>query len=191
MAVIPLDNHTPNPPNLPPVAPPNPQDKEKQAQYALERAWSWFNLSAKQRMDAVNYYIIGAAFTWAAISQLETRDGDKNQSLAFLCALVGLLFTIVFWGIERRTHRFVTDARKAVNDLEDEVKKLNPYYRPMKDDPKAKVTYGVAFKLLYAASAALYFATVMFLVSDAKPELSIYLRGLVGGMLIAFGLGWL
>lgn len=76
-----------------------PNDSVDVLEEAVDHAWDWFSLHATHRMQAVNFFLIAAAFLFAAyVSAIRYSEAP----IAFVIACVGLLFTACFLALEFR-----------------------------------------------------------------------------------------
>lgn len=80
----------------------------------LTHAWSWFELHARQRLQAVNFFLIAVAFLISAyVASLRVSD-----AFALIAAIVGLGVSACFYVIEIRTRELVKIGESAMGELE-------------------------------------------------------------------------
>lgn len=96
-------------------SPPNPsRDELDLLKVALDHARAWMTLHADQRLRALNFWLIGTAFlTTAFVTTLPT-----DPALATAVAAMGVLVSITFQRLERRTRDLVRRAEEALAPAE-------------------------------------------------------------------------
>lgn len=104
---------TPDAP-IPPEITPHPNDGDL-IKLGLEHARAWMILHADQRLRALNFWLLSAAFLTTAYV---TTIVEAPVSAAVV-ALVGLLTTLAFERMEQRTHELVHRAEEALRPLEE------------------------------------------------------------------------
>lgn len=94
--------------------PPTPSsDDEKRA---LDHAWAWFSLHAAQRMQCINYFLVAVALLVAAYG---TAIKEERHAIAFVIALLGVLFSASFNRLETRTKDLVKLGEEALKPLQE------------------------------------------------------------------------
>ena len=86
------------------------EQKRVRDQAALEHAWQWFPLHARQRMQCVNFFLVAVAFLAAAFV---TALKDKHYAVAMGVGLLGAWLSWWFHRLDLRTKELV-EAGQAV-----------------------------------------------------------------------------
>lgn len=81
-----------------------PDGKTEPHEAAIDHAWEWFSLHAEQRMQAVNFYLIAAAFiSNAFVNALK----DTNFVVAAGVGIMGAFIAFIFLMLEQRVRSLV------------------------------------------------------------------------------------
>jgi hypothetical protein len=121
---------------------------------AMKHAWDWFALHATQRMQSVNYFLVAAAFLFAAFT---TVSKDDKHALALGISVLGACLSYVFYRLERRVRSLIHAAEHAIEPLEKElatvtqIPALEIVSRVRTPMPGTWV-YSKVFRWLYASS---------------------------------------
>lgn len=135
----------------------------------LDHGWRWFSLHADQRMRAMNFFLVAAAFLTA--SYVRAIDSERHVIAAFV-AVLGVVATGVFWTIESRTRQLVHVGEAAMQVVESrlaETTGIEAAQLTSIADERARSgqTYSTAFRVIYAAFAISAVAAAVFAVCDA------------------------
>ena len=77
---------------------------------ALDHAWRWFELHARQRLQLVNFFLLSAAFLSSGYA---VTLADYPRVSAVL-ALIGLAMAVFFWLVERRVRALLKAGERAM-----------------------------------------------------------------------------
>jgi hypothetical protein len=88
---------------------------DKFFEIAVNRAQSWYNLLAEQRMRLMNFYVVILA---ASAALAGSMNGGLVSPLALLSGLGLTVISIVFKLLDRRTSEMIKVAEKALSILE-------------------------------------------------------------------------
>ena len=93
----------------------SPDDQTKPHEAALDHAWEWFSLHAGQRMQAVNFYLVAAAFlSNAYVNALK----DTNFVVAAGVGILGAFIAFIFFMLEQRVRTLVRAGETALKSGE-------------------------------------------------------------------------
>lgn len=121
----------------------------------LDNGSRWFSLHADQRMRAMNFFLVAAAFLTAGY--VGAIGGERHLIAAFV-AVLGLVATGVFWAIESRTRQLVHVGEAAMQAVENRLVETTGIeaarLTAIADDrTRSGRTYSTAFRVIYAAFA--------------------------------------
>ncbi|HEY0166624.1 MAG TPA: hypothetical protein VGB75_06230 [Jatrophihabitans sp.] len=78
---------------------------------ALNHVWSWFSQHANQRMQALNHYLVAAAFLTAGYASAAVAD---RWPLAGVVSATGVIVSLAFNRLDARTRELVQAAEPAL-----------------------------------------------------------------------------
>src|SRR5690349_8054867 len=82
---------------------------------ALDHTWSWFNLHATQRLQAVHFFILATAFlSTGYVAALNYQLNAVSLGIASL----GLLVSYIFYRVERRISYLLKVAERALKPMQ-------------------------------------------------------------------------
>lgn len=121
----------------------------------LDHGWRWFSLHADQRMRAMNFFLVAAAFL--TVSYVGAIDSERHIVAASV-AVLGFVATGAFWAIESRTRQLVHVGEAAMNAVEGRLAETTgleaAHLTAIADDrARSGLTYSTAFRAIYAAFA--------------------------------------
>lgn len=122
--------------------------------HALDHAWEWFSLHAKQRMDLINFFLVATAFLAAGYaSGLQAKVPIVS---AAVCVL-GVVITICFQRVEQRTRELIRLGEAALHEIEAMMAEqlgLTCITLVQRADKKSNrfTSYGVALRVLHVAT---------------------------------------
>ena len=118
---------------------------------ALDHAWRWFELHARQRLQLVNFFLLSEAFLGSAYA-LALDAGRPIVSCAF--ALIGALTPIYFCLIEQRVRALLKAGEQAMEPFEEALASSTGTraIRLVKgvEQPEARVKYSTAIRFIHA-----------------------------------------
>jgi len=82
---------------------------------ALEHAWNWFSLHARQRMDGVNFFIIASALL---VSAFGTAVTSRMDVVAMGIGLLGSWVSLWFNRLDRRSSELVKAGEASMRVLQ-------------------------------------------------------------------------
>jgi hypothetical protein len=82
---------------------------------ALTHTWSWFSQHANQRMQAVNFYLVAAAFLTAAYG---TTAAAERWPAAAVIGAAGVVVSLAFNQLDARTRELVRAAEPALSRMQ-------------------------------------------------------------------------
>jgi len=82
---------------------------------ALDHAWDWFALHARQRMQCVNFFLVAIAFLATAYATALTRE---LAGLAIGISLLGAWISFWFHRLDQRTRELVEAGQNALKPLQ-------------------------------------------------------------------------
>ena len=91
-------------------------EERRTEQQSLDHAWAWFSLHAGQRLQMLYFWLISVAFL---VSAYAASLGMTRPGLPFAIALSGMIISICFHRLERRTRNLVRYAEDALSELQD------------------------------------------------------------------------
>src|SRR5438552_14800921 len=77
--------------------------------YALDHSWKWFELHARQRLQAVNFFLIATAFLVKAYV-----DTIPHPFMGAAIALIGIIISACFYLFEIRIRQLVKAGENAL-----------------------------------------------------------------------------
>ena len=93
-----------------------PEDRAQEInRVALDHAWDWFALHARQRMQCVNFFLVAVAFLATAYGTALTKD---LHGLAVGICVLGVLISHCFHRLDQRTRDLVEAGREAIKPLQ-------------------------------------------------------------------------
>lgn len=120
---------------------------------AERQAWNWFQMHGAQRMQLVNFFLVGGAFLTAGVgAALEAR----LPWIALAVSLAGAAVSIYFWLLEVRTKALVKLGEEALMKLEERLADRTGF--PEIELKQAQLrrrrfrTYGQVIPCLYASA---------------------------------------
>jgi hypothetical protein len=133
---------------------------------ALEHAWEWFSLHARQRMQSVYYFIVAIAFLFGAFTQASNAD---NHTLALAVSLLGGCVSYIFYRLEMRVRSLIHAAENALEPLENDLAKLThvPSIKVVslvRSPQRGSWPYSKVFRLLYASAGTAFALAVLYSV---------------------------
>ncbi|MFA9432834.1 hypothetical protein [Egicoccus sp. AB-alg2] len=135
----------------------------------FDHGWRWFSLHADQRMRAMNFFLVAAAFL--TVSYIGALD-DERHVVAALVAVLGLVATGAFWTLESRTRQLVHVGEAAMKAVEGRLAETTgleaAHLTAIADDrAPAGLTYSTAFRAIYAAFTVGALTAAVFAVCGA------------------------
>jgi len=132
----------------------------------LRHAWDWFSLHASQRMQSVNYFLVAAAFLFAAFTSVSK---DDKHALAIGVALLGVWLSYVFYRLERRVRSLLHAAEDAIAPLETELAAVTKIpalelVSRVKAPTAGTWVYSRVFRWLYASAGMAFALGVIYSV---------------------------
>jgi hypothetical protein len=123
-------------------------------------AWNWFALHSAQRMQMVNFWLVGVAFLGTAFVQAMT---SKLPVVATAVAVAGAVCSIAFLLLDLRTRDLVQVAERALRTMENEQAATLPAFPQLVrqadvDRPTRLSSYRVVIEGLQATVAVLFLA---------------------------------
>ena len=88
---------------------------EGSSREALDHAWRWFELHARQRLQLVNFFLLSGAFLTSAYA-VALDAGYPEVSVAV--ALIGALTAVYFWLIGERVRLLLKAGECAMKQFE-------------------------------------------------------------------------
>lgn len=79
-------------------------------------AWNWFALHSGQRLQLVNFWLVSVAFLAAAFVQARS---NHLVAVALGVSVTGVIASLAFMRLDRRTRQLVQVAEKALLAIED------------------------------------------------------------------------
>ena len=99
------------------------EDRERDLnRVALDHAWDWFALHARQRMQCVNFFFVAVAFLATAYGTALTKD--LHELATGICVL-GVLISYWFHRLDQRTRDLVDAGRDALKPLQQRLAVMN------------------------------------------------------------------
>jgi hypothetical protein len=123
---------------------------------ALDYAWKWFDLHAKQRQTNIQFSIALLSAILAASGYLLVA---KSALLPMVASIFGFLASIVFYGIDARNSFLVKLAEKNLKDFEENYKKFGRKIEIVGAADNEKyfmIKYSLAAKLIYFGYAVIF-----------------------------------
>jgi len=125
---------------------------------ALEHAWEWFSLHARQRMQSLYYFLIAAAFLFGALTHASNTD---NPTLALGVSLLGGGISFIFYRLENRVRSLLHLAEDALKPLENELAELTHVSHIELVSRAGSVlpgswVYSKIFRFLYASTGTVF-----------------------------------
>lgn len=154
---------------------PNLKEDREQLKLALDHAWAWFTIHATQRLQAVNYFLIAAAFLFAAFVAAAKEPG--LQFLAGFIALLGVIVSLLFYKIERRIRSLIHASEAALKPLQRRLADLTTIEQltlaeKVEEPSKDGWAYSRVFKYLYSSAGGVFaiaFIYSIIRVVDPQP----------------------
>lgn len=148
----------------------------KAQEVALEHAWEWFSLHARQRMQSLYYFLIAAAFLFGALTH---ASNTNNTALALGVSLLGGAISYIFFRLENRVRNLLHRSEDVLKPLEDELAKKTRL-------PEIKIVsradsvlpgswaYSKVFRFLYAATGIAFGLFSLYFIWNLASEVPIY-----------------
>jgi hypothetical protein len=96
----------------------SPPDNTEPHEAAIDHAWQWFSVHAGQRMQAVNFYLIAAAFLSNAYV---TALKDTNFLVAAGVGILGAFLAFIFFMLEQRVRNLIRAGETALKSGEEQL----------------------------------------------------------------------
>lgn|GEM_PF-2319952 len=160
---------------------------------ALEHAWEWFSLHARQRMQSLYYFLIAAAFLFGAFTHASNTD---NPTLALGVSLLGGGISYIFYRLENRVRSLLHLAEDALKPLEHELAELTHVSYIEVVSRAGSVlpgswAYSKVFRFLYASTGTAFVLGILYSVWRLASKVPVFAPTfyLAMQLLIGFFLG--
>ena len=160
---------------------------------ALEHAWEWFSLHARQRMQSLYYFLIAAAFLFGALTHASNTD---NPTLALVVSLLGAGISFIFYRLENRVQSLLRLAEDALKPLENELAELThvshiEVVSRAESVLRGSWAYSKVFRFLYASTGTVFFLASLYSVWRLASKVPVFAPAfyLAMQLLIGFFLG--
>jgi len=130
----------------------------------LDHAWSWFSLHAGQRLQMVNYFFVASAFITAGYAN--TLSGHRHVLAGFI-GIAGVVISLAFERLERRTRELVRIAEPALTQIEARLSEITKItclnFVERIELPAEKATsYGFVIRVLTCVAALAFTAASLY-----------------------------
>lgn len=131
---------------------------------ALKYSWDWFSLHATQRLQAVNFFVVGISFVTTAYV---TASSKQFHILAVMICLMGAGIGYVFYKLEERVRELIQHGEKALEKCEDNLANstglVETRISKLAKEPKSGIwPYSLTFKRLYLGASIFFIAAAIY-----------------------------
>jgi hypothetical protein len=133
---------------------------------ALDHAWDWFELHAKQRMDLINYFLVATAFLAAGYAG-GIQAGAPVVSAGV--SVLGVIIAICFQRIEQRTRELIRLGEAALRQIESAMASETGMSQIMfvqsADQKTSRFTsYAVALRILHISTLSFFVGAFLYAI---------------------------
>ena len=124
---------------------------EGSSREALDHAWRWFELHARQRLQLVNFFLLSEAFLTSAFA-VALDAGYPEVSVAV--ALIGAVTAVYFWLIGERVRALLKAGERAMAPFEEKLASSTGTDQirlvAIVERPETRVKYSTAIRFIHA-----------------------------------------
>lgn len=135
-----------------------------------EQAWQYFTLHAGQRMSIFNFYITISIAIVAGIGVFLGIEGTPPL-LIIIFGIFLIIFSFVFWGLDKRTQELIHLAEEEILKLENRdanrIISLISIDRINTDKRKCRIiSYSTLFKIIYFSFIIFGIILIIFVITQ-------------------------